>query len=59
MSIPVRGFEEGYESSGTAENRVEGETLEETVERVRSSLGKLGSETVAAYVFCVRSVESQ
>lgn len=59
MSIPVRGFEKGYEGSGTAEDGVESEALEETVEGVCPTLGELGSETVAAYVFCVRSVESQ
>lgn len=59
MGIPVRRFEKGYEGSGTAEDRMKSKALEKTMEGVRSTLGELSSKTVAAYVFCICSVESQ
>ena len=51
MSVPVRGFEEDGENSGTAKLGVHGAALEEAIEGVGAGLGKGWAETVAPDIF--------
>ena len=51
MSIPIRGFKKDSEEGGAAEDWMQGQTLEETMERVSPPGCEVWPEAVAADVF--------
>ena len=50
MRVPVGRLEEDGEEGATAQDRVQGQAVEEAVQRVGAALGEVGPETVAAHV---------